>query len=60
MKILALIGSPRKGGNTDTLVDQILKGAKKADIRRKSYMNTKTPTYCRKCKRENVCPINEG
>ena len=28
MKILALIGSPRKGGNTDTLVDQILKGSK--------------------------------
>ena len=28
MKILALVGSPRKGGNTDILVDQILKGAK--------------------------------
>jgi len=28
MKILALVGSPRKGGNTDLLVDQILQGAK--------------------------------
>jgi multimeric flavodoxin WrbA len=28
MKILALIGSPRKGGNIDTLVGQILKGCK--------------------------------
>ena len=28
MRILALIGSPRRGGNTDILVDQILKGAK--------------------------------
>lgn len=29
MKILALIGSPRKGGNTDILVEQILKGLKR-------------------------------
>ncbi len=28
MKILALIGSPRKGSNTDILVDQILLGAR--------------------------------
>lgn len=28
MRILALIGSPRKGGNTDTLVDGILDGAR--------------------------------
>jgi multimeric flavodoxin WrbA len=27
MKILALIGSPRKGGNTDIIVNQILEGA---------------------------------
>jgi len=26
MKILALIGSPRRGGNTDLLVDQVLRG----------------------------------
>lgn len=29
MNILALIGSPRKGGNTEILVDQILKGSRK-------------------------------
>jgi hypothetical protein len=28
MKILALIGSPRKGSNTDILVDEILKGSR--------------------------------
>jgi multimeric flavodoxin WrbA len=28
MKVLALVGSPRKGGNTDLLVDQILQGVK--------------------------------
>ncbi len=27
MKILALIGSPRKHGNTEILVDEILRGA---------------------------------
>jgi len=28
MKILALMGSPRKGSNTDILIDKILEGAK--------------------------------
>lgn len=28
MKVLALIGSPRKGGNTETLVDRVLDGAR--------------------------------
>ena len=27
MKILALIGSPRRGSNTDILVDRVLQGA---------------------------------
>ncbi len=65
MKILALIGSPRKGGNTDILVDQILKGAKT-----KSHTSEKLYLYrykifpcadCRKCKKgEHVCPIKDG
>lgn len=34
MKIIGLVGSPRKGGNTDTLVDRVLEGAKskKAEV----------------------------
>ena len=34
MKVLGLVGSPRKGGNTDTLVDRVLEGAKgnKAEV----------------------------
>ena len=28
MKILALMGSPRKGSNTDILLDKVLEGAK--------------------------------
>ena len=30
MKALALIGSPRKGGNTDMLADEFLRGAREA------------------------------
>ena len=30
MRILALLGSPRAGGNTDTLADEVLKGAEEA------------------------------
>jgi multimeric flavodoxin WrbA len=30
MKVLALVGSPRKGGNTDVLTDEFLRGAREA------------------------------
>lgn len=30
MKVIALIGSPRKGGNTDTLAEEFLRGAREA------------------------------
>jgi multimeric flavodoxin WrbA len=65
MKILALIGSPRKGGNTDTLVNQILKGSRKS-----GHTGDKIYLYeykispcidCLKCKKGKlVCPINDG
>ena len=65
MKILALIGSPRKGSNTDTLVDEILKGCKKA-----GHTSEKLYLYdykispcidCRACKKGKfVCPIKDG
>ena len=65
MKILALVGSPRKGGNTDILVGEILKGAKtKGHTSEKLYLyNYKiSPCMdCRKCKKgEHVCPIKDG
>jgi len=65
MKILALIGSPRKGSNTDILVDEILKGSKKA-----GHTSEKLYLYdykispcidCRACKKGKfVCPIKDG
>ena len=64
MNILALIGSPRKGSNTDTLVDQLLDGSKT-----KGHMSEKLYLYdyeispcidCRKCKKDDcACVIKD-
>jgi multimeric flavodoxin WrbA len=65
MRILALIGSPRKRSNTDILVDQILQGSKE-----KGHTGEKLYLYayeilpcidCRNCKKGHfVCPIKDG
>lgn len=65
MNLLALIGSPRKKSNTDTLVDQVLAGAAA-----RGHSAEKVFLYdlqispcldCRKCKKDNlVCPIEDG
>jgi len=65
MKILALIGSPRKGSNTDLLVDQILKGSEERRHRSEKiylYDYESLPCIdCRACKRGNfVCPLKDG
>ena len=64
MKILALIGSPRQGGNTDLLVDELLNGAEsKGYATRKIYLydyNISLCTDCRNCKKgDYVCCIND-
>ena len=65
MKILALNGSARKNGNTDILIDQILKGSKE-----KGHKSEKLYLYdyeilpcmdCRDCKKgDYVCTLNDG
>ncbi|MDP2897300.1 MAG: flavodoxin family protein [bacterium] len=65
MKILALIGSPRKGSNTDTVVEQIRKGCRK-----RGHSTSKVYLYdyaiapcndCRYCKKgDYVCNICDG
>ncbi len=65
MKILALVGSPRKRSNTDLLVDQFLEGGKEG-----KHTGEKLYLYdfeilpcvdCRACKRGDfVCPLNDG
>jgi hypothetical protein len=65
MKILALIGTPRKESNTDLLVDQILKGGKESGHRYEKlylYDYEILPCMdCRDCKRGNyVCSQHDG
>ena len=65
MKILALIGSPRKGGNTDILVDRILEGSKsRGHTGEKLYLykyRISPCVDCRNCKKGNyLCPIKDG
>lgn len=62
MKILALVGSPRKEGNTDILVHEILKGCReKGHSTHKIYLYDYAiaPCYdCRRCKKgDYVCCI---
>jgi len=64
MKILALIGSPRKGGNTDILVDRILEGSKaKRHTGEKLYLykyKISPCIDCRNCKKgDYVCTIKD-
>ena len=50
MKILALNGSPRKGGNCDILLEEALKGVKEQGNEVKSYhLNSLTLTPCQQC-----------
>ena len=65
MKILALIGSPRKRSNTDTLVEETLKGCQEnGHACEKIYLydyEISPCIDCRKCKKDNyVCVIDDG
>jgi len=65
MKILALVGSPRKGSNTDTLVEQILKGCEvKGHAGEKLYLydyEISPCIDCRNCKKgDHVCTVPDG
>ena len=64
MKVLALIGSPRRRGNTDLLVEQFLEGARtKGYSAEKLYLYDYTIslcTDCRDCKKgDYVCCVND-
>lgn len=63
MRVTALVGSPRKKGNTDLLIDHILKGAKQAGAStKKIYLYDQTILPCADCKRclaESKCPEND-
>jgi len=63
MKVIGIVGSPRKNGNTDTLVQEALEGAKEAGHTVKKY-NLNTMKYsgcqaCQYCKTHNGCRLND-
>ncbi|MCW4000236.1 MAG: flavodoxin family protein [Candidatus Bathyarchaeota archaeon] len=65
MKILGLVGSPRRGGNTDLMVDAILKGAAdKGYAAEKVYLydvNIEPCVDCRACKQGSLrCVFQDG
>jgi multimeric flavodoxin WrbA len=65
MRILAFIGSPRKGGNTDTVVGQILKGSQaKGHSSETVYLydyEISACADCRQCKGgDYACSIDDG
>jgi len=65
MRILALVGSPRRGSNTDTLIEETLKGLEAGGhTHEKIYLfkyEIAPCIDCRKCKKgDYVCVINDG
>ena len=65
MRILALVGSPRRGSNTDTLIEETLKGFKVGGhTHEKIYLykyEISACIDCRKCKKGDcVCVVNDG
>lgn len=50
MKVLAIVGSPRKGGNTDILVDYVIRGAEEAGAEvEKIYLHELNVAFCEGC-----------
>lgn len=65
MEILGVVGSPRKGGNTDILMDAVLAGAQQnGHVTEKVYLGDLVigPCVdCRACKKEPFeCVLNDG
>ncbi len=63
-KVLALMGSPRKGKNTDVLLDYLLDGIKENDVEiNKIYLKDKNIgdcTGCDYCGKSGVCAKKDG
>ena len=62
-KVLILSGSPRKGGNSDTLCDEFMKGAIEAGNEvEKIFVAGKKIGYCKACyacKDTGICAIKD-
>lgn len=67
MKVMAFVGSPRKGGNTDILIDKVIEGTRsKAEVKvEKIYLYEANIKYCNACGAHTVlkgskeCPLDD-
>jgi len=63
MKAIGIVGSPRKNGNVDTLVQAVLDGAKEAGYQIAKYnlneMNYKGCQACEYCKSYDHCQLDD-
>lgn len=62
-KVIILSGSPRKGGNSDTLCDEFMKGALESGHKvEKIFVAEKNIGYCKACyacKNTGICAIKD-
>jgi multimeric flavodoxin WrbA len=60
MRVIAVVGSPRKGGNTDILVDNIIAGAREQKARVHKFhlqgMDIRPCTACNRCRKHSDAP----
>ncbi len=50
VRVLGLFGSPRRGGNTETLLEEVLRGAEKEGAKvERLYLSDFTITPCKEC-----------
>ena len=65
MRVLAIRGSPRDGGNTDTLLEEALQGIKEADPEAKVlairvlFLNLNPCLACGQCHEDGTCAHND-
>lgn len=63
MKVIGIVGSPRKNGNTNTLVQQVLEGAAEAGAETKTYilneMDYRGCQGCNYCKANDKCKLED-
>jgi len=63
-RVLGIVGSPRKGGNTHILVSEILKGAREAGARTEllplGKLKIEECDGCHTCWDTEICVINDG
>ncbi|MDR7667240.1 flavodoxin family protein [Methanosarcina sp. Z-7115] len=63
MKVIGIVGSPRKNGNTNVLVQQVLTGAAEAGAETRTFilneMNYKGCQGCDYCKNHEECKLED-